>query len=306
MRRTTIQVCVEHPWREENGLLKAPVVMMVEGVHHGSFGPIYWPAHVLQQSARKWNGVPVTIDHPKDFDGNPVPVQSDPTAIIGTVQRARFDSGRKAMKAEIQVPANHPRRSEIEQIREVSVGVFSDETYTPGSFNGEDYIACAIRQDPDHLALLPEVKGACSWEDGCGIRAYESNQRLAEAIHVLTGGNKMNETEKLDKLVEAFQTLASGEPTESEEALVPYATRQSDAEKRRAEAERARVPFHAPVNHSGEEEPPLVPFPVPRKKTTEEPAPEPRTRKENRNGEEEAALPVWGAPMKRRKKGGGK
>jgi hypothetical protein len=291
--------------------------MMVEGVHHGSFGPIYWPAHVLAQSARKWNGVPVTIDHPKDFDGNHVSIHAtDGTAIIGTVQSARYDSGKKAMKAEIQIPANHPRRSEIEQIREVSVGVFSDETYTPGSFNGEDYIACAIRQDPDHLALLPDVKGACSWEDGCGIRAYQ-DQRLTTAIQTLIGGKDMNETEKLNRIVKAFQTVASQDPAtyEGEEPLVPYATRQSDAERRRAEAERARVPFHAPVNHSGEEEPPLVPFPVPRKKTTEEPAPEPRARKENRNGEEEAALPVWSAPMKRRdiggtmkrrKKGGGK
>ena len=44
--------------------LVVPVVMMVEGVHDGSDGPICHKAENMAQFAEAWNGVPVTISHP--------------------------------------------------------------------------------------------------------------------------------------------------------------------------------------------------------------------------------------------------
>jgi len=53
---------------------------------------------------------------------------------------------------------------------EVSLGCFTDPSAEEGDFNGEHYDAIAHNHRPDHLALLPGGKGACSWEDGCGVR----------------------------------------------------------------------------------------------------------------------------------------
>ena len=37
-------------------------------------------------------------------------------------------------------------------------------------WNGEMYSGTMLEYIPDHLAILPDKSGACSWEDGCGIR----------------------------------------------------------------------------------------------------------------------------------------
>ena len=41
-----------------------PVVMMVEGVHSGSHGPIFHSAEELGRFPESWNGIPITIPHP--------------------------------------------------------------------------------------------------------------------------------------------------------------------------------------------------------------------------------------------------
>ena len=59
---------------------------------------------------------------------------------------------------------------------EVSVGVYSDEENTQGTWNGEKYTAIAYNHRPDHLAILPDAVGACSIEDGCGLLVNEKGK----------------------------------------------------------------------------------------------------------------------------------
>ena len=59
MKRRTITTNTTGPWAIENGELVAPVTMMVEGVHNGSMGPLFWPAHVLEAAASKWDIIPM-------------------------------------------------------------------------------------------------------------------------------------------------------------------------------------------------------------------------------------------------------
>ena len=49
-----------------------PVVMMVEGVHSGSHGPLLHKIDELGKIPAAWNGIPVVIDHPEDKDGTPI------------------------------------------------------------------------------------------------------------------------------------------------------------------------------------------------------------------------------------------
>jgi hypothetical protein len=54
---------------------------------------------------------------------------------------------------------------------DVSTAYFSRHDATPGTFNGRAYSVMHRDIKPDHLALLPDENGACSWADGCGVRA---------------------------------------------------------------------------------------------------------------------------------------
>jgi hypothetical protein len=68
---------------------------------------------------------------------------------------------------------------------DVSAGVFTDDEPTSGDFNGEQYNAIARNHRPDHLALLPGERGACSWADGCGVRTNKEGGILDKDVDAL-------------------------------------------------------------------------------------------------------------------------
>ena len=173
----------EYTTRRENleGIpyIVVPVTMMVEGVHNGSHGPLYHPVEVLGQAVDAWNGLPVTIEHPES--GGQFVSASSPGIIaqygVGMVQGPRMDGTAlraEAWLVESKLKEKSPEAFESIEIGlpiEVSIGVFSDDEEITGEWNGETYNAISRGHVPDHLALLPEGVGACSWSDGCGIRA---------------------------------------------------------------------------------------------------------------------------------------
>lgn len=156
--------------------LVVPVVMMVEGVHSGSRGAVYHSIEELGKSPESWNGIPVTIYHPQK-DGNFISANSPEVPNVGRVYNAHVDGDK--LKGEVwcieqKLIANSPTTlAYLQQGKplEVSVGVFTEEeVIEEQEWNGEAYSVIAKNHHPDHLALLPGEKGACSWEDGCGIR----------------------------------------------------------------------------------------------------------------------------------------
>jgi hypothetical protein len=52
---------------------------------------------------------------------------------------------------------------------EVSTGLSFPLTSTHGTFNGKQFDLVAKDILPDHLAILPDVEGACSIKDGAGL-----------------------------------------------------------------------------------------------------------------------------------------
>lgn len=177
--------------------LVVPVVMMVEGVHNGSRGPLYHAIAELGKFPEAWNGRPVIIDHP-EIDGQNVSANSPEIVeqqVIGTVFNTHVDDNK--LKAEVWLNEEKLRQispSVLASLQrcepiEVSVGVFSEEEEVEGDWNGEHYTAIAHNHRPDHLALLPGGCGACSVEDGCGIRANKKK-----------GGTNVNEEEFLQSL----------------------------------------------------------------------------------------------------------
>ena len=168
--------------------LVIPVVMMVEGVHNGSEGPLLHTRSELEKFPAAWNGIPVLVGHPLK-NGNPISANSPKVIdqdVVGRVYNSKVEDGK--LKGEVWVASEKLKQlsplaySYIMQMKplDVSVGVFSDDEETPGKWGEEDYIAIARNYRPDHLALLPGEAGACSWLDGCGVRVNKKS--LMDAV----------------------------------------------------------------------------------------------------------------------------
>ncbi len=173
-----------------------PVVLMVEGVHNGSQGPTLYTREELQKFPQAWNGEPLPVFHPEDEYG---PVSAnDPDIIeqrtVGHLFNVNYteEDGLGKLKGELWI--DRERCSElspstlaaINQRRrlDVSTGLFSEDQLVTGNWNNETYYGIARNIRPDHLALLPGAVGACSWEDGCGVRLNDENSK--------TNGGKNN------------------------------------------------------------------------------------------------------------------
>lgn len=164
--------------------LIVPLAILVEGVHPGSGGPVYYPEKALSDHPDIWNGMPLTLQHPMDDRGQPTSA-NEPKVLerikIGRGFNARWDAGTRKVRIdgwldEAKLASVSPKllaRISAGEAIEVSTGVFTTEDGKPGEWNGEKFIATAHRLRGDHIALLPDGVGACSLADGCGIRANE-------------------------------------------------------------------------------------------------------------------------------------
>lgn len=166
--------------------LVVPVVIMVEGVHSGSAGPVFHSAGELSKYPECWNGIPVVIGHPS-VNGADVSANSPDiidSQVVGRVYNTHFTSGK--LKAEAWL--DEARTTIVDKTiithllegkpLDISMGAYTDDEPANGTWNGESYIAKSHNYRPDHLALLPQATGACSWADGCGVRTNEANTEM--------------------------------------------------------------------------------------------------------------------------------
>ncbi len=156
--------------------LVVPVVMIYEGVHAGSNGPLFYPRNEIEATYKQWENMPITLRHPSDASGDPVsashPGILDKTG-LGTVRNVRHDS---KLRAEAWFDDQRLERITPEVKKnllankhvEVSTGLYTDNTDEMGLWKGKAYKAVARNYKPDHLAVLPDTVGACSVADGCG------------------------------------------------------------------------------------------------------------------------------------------
>lgn len=164
-------------WRGKDYIV-APVVILQEGVHNG----LFYPSQELQKTAHLWNGVPIVVQHPT-LNGTPISANSPDVYEkqgVGRLFNTKFDNSK--LKGELFIDsADLGKFPEVKHYLEkdvpleVSTGLFSDDEALAGKWGGKSYSAIVRNHKPDHLALLPGGVGACSFEDGCGVRV---NQRL--------------------------------------------------------------------------------------------------------------------------------
>lgn len=170
----------------------APVVMAVEGV----MNDIFYPAEELGKFVSSWDGRPVTLYHPKDEQGEFISANSPSVAErtkLGQLYHTRFEEETLKSEVWINIPKTSRVRPEVLEYLggtkdrlEVSTGLWGEVEKNPGEFNGTKYSYVMRNIRPDHLALLPGGEGACSWKDGCGLRANEN----AEDLLVVNDGDE--------------------------------------------------------------------------------------------------------------------
>lgn len=191
-----------------------PMVMMVEGVHEGSQGPLYYPAEELGKTPQVWNHKPVVVYHPT-INGEGVSA-CDPEIItshkIGVIMNTKFDElGRLTAEAWIEEKrADAVDKRIMKAIRnkktmELSTGLFTDNEESSGEFNGEKYELIARNYRPDHLAVLPDQIGACSVKDGAGFIRNQATRLIVTNAKVdAKDGSKLEQAQKV-----VFATLSS-------------------------------------------------------------------------------------------------
>jgi len=169
--------------------LVVPVIPLVEGVHNGIL-------HTPQEMARfvaAWNGVPIIVDHAYDQEG--IPISANTPEIIskqgvGNVFGTSFDADNNRLMAQAWIDIEKISRvspSALSTIKarrhmEISIGTFGEYDGLSGEWHGEAYTTVIRAYRPDHLALLPGGEGACSWQDGCGVRVNKKGATVMAGV----------------------------------------------------------------------------------------------------------------------------
>jgi hypothetical protein len=171
--------------------LVANVVSIVPGVLPGSKGPALYTPDECARNAPAWDMARLTLYHPKA--NGEYTSSFDPAAEhhhVGHFRNSRFD-GRltheawadvaKLRKADKRFGTNVEGKLERGEPIDVSTGLFTDDEHIPGTYNGVAYDFVVKNFRPDHIAILPGEKGACSRDRGCGINVNESSEATRNA-----------------------------------------------------------------------------------------------------------------------------
>lgn len=172
--------------REETFLgrtyLIAPVVSMVQGVRTpGNIGePELALMSEFDKTLTQWNGRPIVLNHPHNADDEAetanIPTMYDEYA-CGFIFNSVIDGDKLKQEVWLDVERCEEKGGEFQEaldlmrdgeVMNVSTGLFCDAIAKRGTYQGETYKAVWRNITPDHLALLPNMLGACSVADGCG------------------------------------------------------------------------------------------------------------------------------------------
>ena len=177
--------------------LVAPLTMIVPGVLNGSKGALFYPLSEITENYLAWNNLPIVVNHPTDDFGKPCSARS-PKILekfgIGVVfntqvsDRLIAEGWFDVEKTRRLSPTTFDKlqRGEVE---ELSTGLFTRnypvQNGEEAQYNGKPYTHVARNYRPDHLAILPTSKGACSVSDGCGVNV---NERTENNCGIGSGG----------------------------------------------------------------------------------------------------------------------
>lgn len=175
----------------------APVTILAEGVHQGISAPgvaaprsLYPSAffEALRPQLSSIDGIAVTCNHPQT-ESELVSARSAEGMrfVVGYIANSRVENNKLKAEAYIDLDALAAISPDaLEALRNgepmnVSWGGWPETTESTGAWHNEDYDEIVSNARFDHLALLPNDRGACSWDDGCGVRAAQQAKKSEES-----------------------------------------------------------------------------------------------------------------------------
>lgn len=143
-------------------------------------GAVFIGSEAIRSSVKDWEGRGVSLNHPDNALGTLNTPEAFDDHFLGFVFNSKYDETEKAIKAEFWL-WDDKAENIISTIRsgkavDVSIGGMANYTKVKGTINNIEYGLSLSDIKPDHVAILPDSKGACSYEQGCGIRAKSSEQ----------------------------------------------------------------------------------------------------------------------------------
>lgn len=240
--------------------LVVPMVMMLEQcVMNG----VLYIADAVNASVQEWNGRQVVIYHPKTDNG--VISANNPDTFtaqnVGTIFNTKVSGGK--LKAEAWLEIN-----KLENIKDgrklitmlennenidVSTGMRISGYEENGVFSNNEYTIVANQIIPDHLAILLDEKGACSWDDGAGFARNKEENALKDkelnhnkelptmdrqekvSALIKSGAIAENQREAFEKMsdgaFDSFESLAKQNKEQSEKITAKENKEKEDAEK---------------------------------------------------------------------------
>lgn len=215
---------VKEVTRKGKRYLVAPTVALRAGVLNGELVP----ADEVAKYANAWNGRPVPLGHPKQ-DGQPISANSmdlwDETPAMFWGATVEGDALKGEIWVDIQKASDMGGQAVqlLQRLRnneaiDVSTGYFRDFTESPGVYDGKAYGGIARNLRPDHIAILLNETGACSWADGCGVPRINEAQTAASQSFISAlvrnvinslGGKKVDRTKIIEGLAANAQCKCS-------------------------------------------------------------------------------------------------
>jgi outer membrane biosynthesis protein TonB len=173
--RANAECCLRQETLDGRAYLVVPVVALVAGVLNGELVP----AAEIGAYVGAWNDAPVPVGHP-ERRGLKVSARTPDilaSAVIGRFYNVEFAEDRLRGELWLDIAKAQTLGGNAWQVVqalqagqhvEVSTAYFRDLEAGAGEWQGQKYYGVCRHIRPDHLALLPGAKGACSWADGCG------------------------------------------------------------------------------------------------------------------------------------------
>lgn len=183
--------------------LVCPSVLLVEGIMNN----LFYGADECEKFPESWNGRPVVVDHP-ELMGRPISANSPEIVerqTVGQIFNTCWDPICKKLRSEVWINIEKCEKVAPEiltklqnnECLEISTGLFTDCDGTAGTWNNQKFDGTVSNFRPDHLALLPNDKGACSWEDGGGLPRVNKDK----------DGNEIKETSSGRGALAMFKAL---------------------------------------------------------------------------------------------------
>lgn len=175
--------------------LVVPTVSLVEGVHKGNEGMLYYSKEQNTKWVTNWDHKPIVVYHPQ-LNGKAVSA-CDPKILeshkIGIMLNSRADAdGTLHHESWLDIDKTNKVDKRIiprvlkGEMMEVSTGLFVDNDKKSGKWKNEEYIGAVTNYRPDHLAILPDKEGACSIKDGAGLLRNETDMEYPLTVNELS------------------------------------------------------------------------------------------------------------------------